>query len=112
VRKVEVGHVLLERLAGEGRADAGRRVEVLERDRHPVERRLGRSTVLLVRFGERLLGTDRHERAEVGVEPLDPLEVRLDELDRRDLVLPDEAGLLGRRKERELVHPSSLRTRR
>ena len=42
--------------------------------------------------------------AELRIEPLDPLEVELDELDGRDLALPDEASLLGRREEREL-HP-------
>ena len=43
-----------------------------------------------------------------GIEPLDPLQVELDELDRRDLPLPDEPSLLGRGEERELVHRASL----
>ena len=36
------------------------------------------------------LAADRHEGAQLGVQPLDPLEVELDQLDRRDLALPDE----------------------
>ena len=58
---------------------------------------------------ERLIGADRHERTELGVEALDPLEVGLDELDRRHLARPDEASLLRRRKKGELVHEPSLR---
>ena len=66
-----------------------------------------------LRLGERLLGADRHERAELRIEPLDPLEVGLDELDRRDLALPDEARLLGRREERRArprAQPTCLET--
>ena len=39
-----------------------------------------------------------------GSRRVDPLQVGLDELDRRDLSFPNEASLLGRREEREL-HP-------
>jgi hypothetical protein len=54
------------------------------------------------------LAADGHEGAELGVQALDSLQVELDELDRRDAALPDEASLLGRREERELGHRVSL----
>ena len=51
---------------------------------------------------------DGDEGVQLRVEPLDPLEVQLDELGRRDLAAADEVGLLGRGQEGELVH--SLRS--
>ena len=104
VSQVEVGDVGRERGTGERRPDAGRRVEILERDRDSVERRLGRRVRLRPRVGERLVAAHRDVRAELRVQALDPLEVELDELERRHLSLPNEASLLGRREEREL-HP-------
>ena len=94
VRQVEVGDVGRERGTGERRPDAGRRVEILERDRDAVEGRLGRRVRLRPRVGERLVAADRDVRAELRVQALDPLEVELDELERRDLSFPDEASLL------------------
>ena len=104
VGEVEVGDVRGERVRGERRPDPRGRVEVLERDRHAVEGRLRRLVRLRAGLRERLLAADGDVGAELGIEARDPLEVELDELDRRDLPLPDEASLLGRREEREL-HP-------
>ena len=71
--------------------------------------RNGPSGQLAARAAARgLLGADGHVGVQLGVEPLDPLQVGLDELDRRDLAAPDEIGLLGRGQEGEAVH--SLRS--
>ena len=64
------------------------------------------------RGGERLLRADGDVGVQLGVEPLDPLQVGLDELDRRDLAAADEGRLLGRGQEGEAVHSirSSIET--
>ena len=57
---------------------------------------------------DRLLAADGDERVQLGIEPLDPPEVELDELARGHLSAADELRLLGRGQEGELVH--SLRS--
>ena len=99
--RVEVGHVVGERPRGEGRPDPGRLVQILDRQRHAAERPVGQ---LGSRRRPRLLGADGDEGVQLGVEPLDPAEVQLDQLRGGDLAAPDEIGLLDRRQEGELVH--------
>ena len=70
-----------------GRPDAGRIDVVLQGDGNAVERPAPLAALL---FGfhfacrrERLLSRDRDERVDRGVEPIDSLEARLSEIDRR-----------------------------
>ena len=63
-------------------------VVVLDRDRHAEQRPLvagAAARVGLVGLGERALGDDHAEGVQLGVEPLDPLQVELDQLARGDL---------------------------
>jgi hypothetical protein len=72
-----------------------------------VERGGRRSRVCLSRVRESFLGAYRDERVQLGVEPLDAFEVEPDELGGRELALADEAGLLERREEGELLARAS-----
>ncbi len=54
------------------------------------------------RVVDRLFATNGDERVQLGIDPCDPLQVELGELDRGDVPLPDEPRLLGRREEREV----------
>ena len=76
-RGVEVGHVVRICLRRVRRPQPGRLVQVLDRDRHAVERRVGRRRLGRARGRERTLGVDGDERVQLRVEPLDPLEIEL-----------------------------------
>ena len=81
------GHVLAIRRRAVGRAHAGRVLQILVRDRQPVQRRqivAARAPAIgLVRRRERALGRARHDRVDERVDALDAREVRRDELARR-----------------------------
>jgi hypothetical protein len=85
-RRVGPWHAVGQDLGAASRADAGRVVEVLERDRHAVERAAARaSPELLCRppgVLARALGRDRDVGVEVRVQPLDAAQVRLGQLER------------------------------
>jgi hypothetical protein len=51
--------------------------------------------------GERLLGSKRTDGVDDGVDPLDPVQRLLDQLDGRDLAVADELPKLRRRGEGE-----------
>ena len=83
-----------QRLPGEAR------VEVLEQERHPAERAVGKIGV-----GGDVAGVVEpadHDRVECGVEALDALDRRVEQLARCDLALGDQGGLV------DGVHPAGL----
>ena len=94
MRGVVVGHPVAEGgLPSRGRNALGGREQVLDADRHAAERpRVAGANG--VRLGQRALGAERDERVQLGVQPLDRGERRLDQLARRDLAGADERGLL------------------
>ena len=63
--------------------------------------------VRLCRLQQRPLCVDRGEGVQLGIEALDPAERQLDELLRRRLAAPDQLGLAGHARERDVVveHP-------
>ena len=79
------------------RGDLARHVRVvLDRDRHAVQRRrvvVAAAAVGRVGGGERLVGEHDAEAAHQRLEALDPLQVELGQLARRDLAGPDQLGL-------------------
>ena len=101
-RGVEVGDVVGERATRVRRSDAFRRGQVLDRNRDAVKRASVVRGIGSPRVSERPPRRDGDERVQLGIEPLDSLEVELGELDRGDVSVPDEPSLLGRREEREL----------
>ena len=99
---IEVRNVVGERAARVRRADVLRRGQVLDRDRDATERGVAPRSVGGSRILERLFATHGDEGVQLGIEPFDPIEVELGELERRDLLVSDQPCLLGRREEREL----------
>jgi hypothetical protein len=85
---------------------AGKVDRVLDRERHPEQRPLlaGREPRLgLLRLGQRPLGEHDPEGVQLRVEPLDPLEMELDELARGDLAAADQLGLAHGAREGDLL---------
>ena len=79
---------------------------VLDRDRHPVQRRGvtgGAASVGGVRLGERPVGEHLGEDVEARVEAFDPVEIEPDELTRGDLPLADQLRLARGACVRELL---------
>src|SRR6202035_1181596 len=77
--------------------------EILERERHPVERPASpRLRLESSRGGERAGGVDGGEGADPGVESLDAGEALAGGLDRRELALADRIG--DRREARQAGH--------
>ena len=81
------------------RRNALGRIDVLMRDRDAVQRTL-RPIGHDFRFGalgllERAFARHFHEGMELAVEPVDPLEMRLHELDGRELALGDQGAGFG-----------------
>jgi hypothetical protein len=74
-------------LHGNGHAEQGARLAGPQ----PLERRVG--------LGQRRLAADRHEGVEVRIEALDALDVKLDELARRDLARPEQLRQAGDARE-------------
>jgi hypothetical protein len=75
---------------------------VLDRDRDTQERRLLARVAApcgLVCLGERLLGAHGAKGVQRPVEPLDPLQIELDQLARGDLPRPDQLGLARQSRE-------------
>ncbi len=85
---VTPGDVVAENPRRCGRARARDVDHVLDRDRHPVQRAVGR----VLGLGERLLGADRDEGVELAGR-LDPLEIRLHRLTRGELARPESRPL-------------------
>src|SRR5688572_8936333 len=78
---------------------AGEVVVVLDRERHAEERpvvRLAAPGLGLVRLRQSALGEHDPERVQLRLDPLDPLEVDLDQLARGDLPLADQLRLAER----------------
>ena len=100
-------HVVAVRRRAVRRAHAGRVDEVLVRDRQAVQRRQrlagGAAAVGLPGCGERVIGDDRDDRVHRRVVPLDPRQVRLGECERGERSGADQAGLLGRWQEADVV---------
>jgi hypothetical protein len=105
-RTVAAGHVMSERLEAGGGAHAGRRMHVLERERHAVqipprqaalERDIGGARPL-----QRALGVEGDDGVE-RLEPVDASEVGLDDLARRGATLADHPGQLGRREGSQIL---------
>ena len=112
---VRVGDVPREQGGPEARLDPARRREVLDGDRHAVQRaqrlagqhgRLGAA-----RVPARLVRGDGAERVQRGIEPVDPVEERIEHLDRRDLPRPDGVGQAGRVAQVQLGHARPPRRR-
>ena len=119
--------VLLRRLAVGGRA-VGRHLArvvdvVLDRDRHPQQRRLiagGEPLLRAFRVGTRTLGEHDPVRVQLRLDPRDALQVELDQLGGRDIPGADHVREPGRAGEGQLVrggghhahsrHPSASRT--
>ena len=78
------------------------RRQVLDRDRDATERGVASRSVGGSRILERLVATDGDERVQLGIEPFDPIEVELGELERGNLSVAHHPCLLGRRDESEL----------
>ena len=72
-----------------------------------MERRSGIGRSRRPRRGERAVRVDGDVRVQLRVEPLDSLEIEIDELERGDVAGPDASSLLERRRERELIHAAS-----
>ena len=92
--RIRLRHVLRVDVGGEGRAHAGGVDQVLDVQRHPVQRtdrlaarqrRVGR-----LRIGPRLFGTDRDEAVERRLHPLGTRQHVLDDLGGRDPLLADQ----------------------
>src|SRR5262245_5288934 len=110
-RRIPRGYGIGEDLRAAGRADALGRVEVLRRPGHTVQRS-GDLTGYQVGLGgarrlQRGVGGDRDERANLGVERRDALEVRPDDLDRRDFLGGDHPPEVGHRRPDEIGHQST-----
>ena len=92
------------------RPDARGRGEILDRDRNSAERCVGGCRVRRSRRCEGFVTADGHERVQRRIDPLDPFEAQLDELDGRRLASSNEPRLLDGREERELhrAEPTSL----
>ena len=102
-RRHEVG----EQGRAEGGPDACGQVEVLDRQRQPVERSRPRAAGKGV-VGSRglvggALGGKRDDGVDARVDPLDPVEVCREHLARRHLAVPQPSGQRGRGQEAQLV---------
>jgi hypothetical protein len=105
--RVLVGNPVREQRRAARGEDAARRVDVLvaerdaqqrTRDIAAAERGLGSLGV-----GQRPIGGHGHERVELGIELLDPLEVRARQLDRRDRAAPETRADVANRRVEELL---------
>ena len=88
--------------------------EVLDRERHAVQRPERRAPLAERPLGgpgvaPRLIGRQRHEGVQVRVEPVDAVEHRVHHLDRRDLAAANERGQLGGGQPAEVVGVASGR---
>ncbi len=105
---VVVGDVLVHQRAAVGQAQTADGAVVLDRDGNPRERSLVARADRIGR-GERALAVDLHERVQLGIELLDPIERDLHELARGDLPGAHHAGELDRGTEHQIAvrHGSS-----
>ena len=105
-------HVLGEEPGAAGRQHAPGEHQILDRERHAVQRpqRLARHDGHLGGQGRLagLLGGDGAEGVEPRVQPLDPRQHRVDDLDRGDRLLPDQPGQVERGEPAEIVHGRQL----
>ncbi len=115
---VVVGHEVGEGRRAELARHPGDHVQVLDRGRHPEQRRergrvVGRGHRRFGRPGllARGLRGHRHERPDLLVQPGDALERVLDELDRAHLAAADRGGRRQRRQLVQFAHPASLAER-
>ena len=99
---VEVGNVFGVGVARVGRADAGGRRQVLDRDRDTAERRISLGFVGRAGVGERILSAHGDEGIESRIESRDAIEVQLHELEGRDLPRAYQSRLLDGGEERKL----------
>ena len=105
---VVVGNEARERLRAALGCKAGGIEDVLDSDRHAVERA---AKAPLARFAVELCGgaarprtIDRSPRLDHAVEQIDARKRRVDQLDRRELALADKAGRLRERERVRLWH--------
>src|ERR1700674_402390 len=99
---------MLEDLHPVGRANAGGRDMVLDRDRQTFERprvaRIRQSAIGFLGFLERTLLDQSDDRVDLVIERLDSLEERGDQLSGRDFASPQQADETAGGRETEVVH--------
>ncbi len=97
---VDLRHVLGKELRPVRGADPGRVDQILDRDRQPVQRpdRLTSRRPLVggIGLGQRRFGPEADDRVDLGVDRIDPFQMRGDDLARGQLPLPDRARQFAR----------------
>jgi len=113
-RRVLGRHVVTIERRAERRAHALGDDEILDREWHAVQRpqrhaALAQRALGRPRVAPRLIGGQRHVGVEMRIEPVDPGQDRIHDLDRRDLAPSDQRGQLGGGQPAEVVGVASGR---
>jgi hypothetical protein len=111
-QRVRLGDVPFERFRAAGRGHAGDVLQVLHGHRDAGERpgvlaRLD-GALHVAGFLACLVGTERDEGVDLVVQGFDPVEVRLEDLDRRDVARADPPAQFSRRHRRKVGHGTPL----